>query len=214
MTTVTGLRPPIKALIFDMGGILEPPFDDVLVPALVELLGISAARLLEHRATAAAELSEGRLTLRDFYTRVLGEAGGSAGPAEAVVRHLAVYEAATAQFDGRVLALIRWLRRRHVVACLTNTEVEVGRFNRERGLYTPFDRAFLSTEMGLSKPGRAIFERAVAELQCAPAEALFTDDKLENTVGARAAGLHAIHYRDFETFSEELARLIELDQGR
>ena len=68
---------------------------------------------------------------------------------------------------------------------------------------------FLSTEMGLHKPDRVIFERVLADLGCAPAEALFTDDKLDNAAGARAAGMHAIHYRDFGGFSSELARLIE-----
>jgi len=108
-----------------------------------------------------------------------------------------------------VLALIQELRRRHVVACLTNTEVEVGRFNRERGLFAPFDRAFLSTELGLHKPARAIFERVLADLGCVPPEAVFTDDSQENAEGARAAGMRAIHYRDFEGFSMELAQLVE-----
>ena len=45
MTPAAGSRTPVKALIFDMGGILEPPFDDVLVPAMAESLGISEARL-------------------------------------------------------------------------------------------------------------------------------------------------------------------------
>jgi putative hydrolase of the HAD superfamily len=149
------------------------------------------------------------MTLREFYARVAPESGRPVDPDAAVARHLAVYGAATADLDARVLGLIQELRRRHLVACLTNTEVEVGRFNRERGLFTFFDRAFLSTELGLDKPGRAIFERALAELGCAPSEAVFTDDKLENAAGARAAGMHAIHYRDFEGFSRELAQLVE-----
>jgi putative hydrolase of the HAD superfamily len=211
VTPASGLRAPIKALVFDMGGILEPPFDDVLVPALAEALGIAEARLRERRAAAAAALSDGRLTLRDFYARVVADEDRSVDPTAAVARHLAVYEAATARLDERVLALIRRLRRRHLVACLTNTEVEVGQFNRRRGLFDAFDRAFLSTEMGLRKPERAVFDRVLADLGCAPAETIFADDKLENADGARAAGMHAIHYRDFDEFSSELARLVELE---
>ena len=200
---------PIKALIFDMGGILEPPFDDVLVPALADVLGISEERLRRHRAADAVALTDGRMTLRDFYARVVTEEGRAVDPGTAVARHLAVYEAAATPLDARVLALIERLRPDYLVACLTNTEVEVGRFNRARGLFSPFDRAFLSTEMGLHKPDRAIFDRVLADLACAPTEALFTDDKLDNAVGAQAAGMHAIHYRHFEGFSSELARLIE-----
>lgn len=204
-----GARGPIKAVIFDIGGILEPPFDDVLLPELATMLGMPEPRLRERRAGAAVALSEGRMTLRDFYARAVADGERPVDPDAVVARHLAVYGAATATLDARVLALIRELRPRHVVACLTNTEVEVGRFNRERGLFAHFDRAFLSTELGLLKPGRAIFERTLAELGCAPLEAVFTDDKLENAEGARAVGMHAIHYRDFEGFSRELARLVE-----
>ena len=203
-----GTRAPIRAVIFDIGGILEPPFDDVLLPELARMLGTPEPRLRQYRAADAVALSDGRMTLRDFYARIVSESGRLVDPSAAVARHLAVYEAATARLDERVLALIQELRRRHVVACLTNTEIEVGRFNRERGLFAPFDRAFLSTELGLHKPSRAIFERALAELGCAPPEAVFTDDRLENVVAARAVSMHAIHYGEFEDFSRELARLV------
>jgi putative hydrolase of the HAD superfamily len=198
--------------VFDMGGILEPSFDDVLVPALAALLGISREALLGRRGAHSAALSEGRMTLRDFYARIVAETGRALDPGVAVARHLAVYREATAELDARVLDLIRGLRRNHVVACLTNTEVEVGRLNRERGLFGPFDVAFLSTEMSLRKPDRAIFDRALSDLGCAPSEAIFTDDKLENVAGARTAGMHGIHYRDFGDFTRELATLVALDR--
>jgi putative hydrolase of the HAD superfamily len=198
---------PIKAVVFDIGGILEPPFDDVLVPALAALLGLAPARLVEHRRASAIALTEGRMTLRDFYAQVGAAHGQPVDADAAVARHLAVYAAATSALDARVLELIRTLRRRLVVACLTNTEPEVARLNRDRGLYGPFDRAFVSTEMGLHKPDGAIFERVLADLGFAPSEVVFTDDNPANVVGARAAGIHAIHYRGFEEFSEELARL-------
>jgi HAD superfamily hydrolase (TIGR01509 family) len=162
-------------------------------------------RLRQERAAHGLALTEGRMTLHEFYARVARDAGRPVDADAVVARHLAVYEAATGPLDAGVLALIQALRRRHVVACLTNTEVEVGRFNRERGLYRAFDRAFLSTELALHKPGRAIFDRAVADLGCSPDEAVFTDDKLENVTGARTAGLHGILYRDLASFSAELA---------
>ena len=209
MSVPPGGRLQVKAVIFDIGGILEPPFDDILFPELAGMLGVPEPRLREHREADAVALTEGRMTLRDFYARVIAKGSRPVDPGAVVARHLAVYETATARLDARVLALIEGLRRRHLVACLTNTEVEVGQFNRERGLFHPFDRAFLSTELGLHKPGRAIFERVLTELGCTPSEAVFTDDNLENAVGARAVSMHAIHYRDFEDFSRELARLVE-----
>jgi HAD superfamily hydrolase (TIGR01509 family) len=200
-----GARTPIKAVIFDIGGILERPFDDVLFPELSRMLGVPEPTLRQERAAAAVALAEGRMTLREFYVRLTGGVDADA----VVARHLALYATTTVPLDARVLTLIGELRRRHVVACLTNTEVEIGRFNRERGLYRPFDRAFLSTELGLHKPDRAIFERVLADLRCAPDETVFTDDNLENTAGARATRMHAIHYTGFDGFARELTSLVE-----
>ena len=202
---------PIRAVIFDIGGILEPSVDEAIVPEVARMLGVTEARLRERRAAAAVALTDGRLTLRDFYARLAADTGTSVDPDHVVARHVGVYGAGTVELDGRVLALIERLRRRHAVACLSNTEIEVARFNRDRGLFRSFDRAFLSTELGLHKPERAIFERALRELGCAPAEAVFTDDKLDNVVGAKEAGMHAIHYQEFEAFSAELATLTGQD---
>ena len=204
----TSSGPVIRAVVFDIGGVLEPPFDDVLIPELAALIGIPTAHLAARRAAVAAALSDGRLTLHDFYARLLADGGHPVDAPRVVARHLEVYEATAAPLDVRVLALLERLRPRHIVACLTNTEIEVARFNRERGLYRPFDRAYLSTDLGLHKPDRAIFEHALRDLGCPAKETAFTDDKAENVAGARAAGIHGIHYQDFEEFAHELDRLV------
>ena len=209
MSISAGAGGPIKAVIFDIGGILEPPFDHVLFPELARMLGMPEPALRARRKADGTALTEGRMTLREFYARVAGEGGSPVDPDAALARHLAVYAAATAGLDARVLGLIEDLRRRHIVGCLTNTEVEVGQFNRDRGLYRPFDRAFLSTELGVGKPDQAVFRRVLADLRCAPHEVVFTDDNPVNTEGAKTAGMHAIHYRDFESFLRDLAPAVE-----
>ena len=209
MSTATGDHRLVKAVVFDIGGILEPPFEDVLFPELARMLGVPEPALRARRKADGAALTEGRMTLRDFYARVAGESGLPVEPDSVVARHLAVYRAATAALDARVLGLIQELRRGYVVACLTNTEVEVGQFNRDRGLYRPFDRAFLSTELGVGKPDPAVFRRVLADLHCAPHEVVFTDDNPVNTEGAKAVGMHGIHYHDFESFRRELTVTIE-----
>jgi hypothetical protein len=123
VTDRPGLRAPIKAVIFDIGGILERPFDDVLFPELSRMLGVPESRLRQRRAADAVALTEGRMTLREFYERLAGEGRPAVDADAAVARHLAVYAAVTVPLDARVLGLVEELRRRCLVACLTNTEV-------------------------------------------------------------------------------------------
>jgi HAD superfamily hydrolase (TIGR01509 family) len=197
----------IRAVIFDVGGILEPPWSEALLRELPPFVGMGRERLQAHLAEHHVALTEGRMSLAQLYHRVLPDMA-SPGPDQVVARHLEIYRRATAQLDTRVLELVERLKRQYVVACLTNTEPEIGELNRRRGLYRPFQRAYLSTEIGLYKPGRAIFEWVLHDLGCAGAEAVFVDDSEANVAGARAGGLHALHYTDFDRFSAELAALL------
>jgi HAD superfamily hydrolase (TIGR01509 family) len=194
----------IRAVVFDIGGILEPPWAEALLGELPPFVRMERGRFQAHLAEHHVALTEGRMSLAELYGRILPETGAPA-PGQAVARHLDVYLRATARLDARVLELVDALERRYVVACLTNTEREVGELNRRRGLYRPFHRAYLSTEIGLHKPGRAIFEWVLRDLGCAGPEVVFVDDGDANVRGAREAGLHAIHYRDFDQLTGELA---------
>ena len=60
-------------------------------------------------------------------------------------------------------------------------------------LFAP--HAYVSAELGLAKPGPAIFREVCARLGVAPGRALFTDDLPENVEGARRAGLASHLFR-------------------
>ena len=60
---------------------------------------------------------------------------------------------------------------------------------------TAFDRIFVSSELGSRKPEREAFEAIAEAIGIASSATLFFDDSLENVVGARRAGLQAVHVR-------------------
>lgn len=55
------------------------------------------------------------------------------------------------------------------------------------------ERTWLSFEMGTRKPGRAIFDALLADLDLPPEQVAFIDDTQENIVAASALGIRAIH---------------------
>lgn len=59
----------------------------------------------------------------------------------------------------------------------------------------PFDKVFVSSEIGRRKPSRESFEHVAREIGVPLASILFFDDTLENIEGARAAGMPAVHVR-------------------
>jgi HAD superfamily hydrolase (TIGR01509 family) len=58
-----------------------------------------------------------------------------------------------------------------------------------------FNHVFVSSDIGLRKPGRAAFEYISRAVNVAADAILFFDDTLENVTGALAAGLQAVHVK-------------------
>jgi len=105
-------------------------------------------------------------------------------------------------------ALVGQLRSRGV-PCYVCTNSAAETFRAARAAY-PFldqlDGAVVSGELGCAKPEGA-FYAAVLDCVGLPApEILFVDDRPENVVGARRAGLAAVHFTDVEALRAELTR--------
>lgn len=68
-----------------------------------------------------------------------------------------------------------------------------------------FEETFLSFEMHLAKPDKAIFERMLQEANLLPEETFFIDDSEANCKAAEEQGIHTHHYR----IGEDLNKLFE-----
>lgn len=77
-----------------------------------------------------------------------------------------------------------------------NNEAEMLNLHRIEhfGLRGVFQAFFSSCWLGVRKPARAAFERALGMAQARPRSVLFVDDREQNLVPARALGLDTIHF--------------------
>ena len=91
---------------------------------------------------------------------------------------------------------------------LSNTNDIHWQFIRQRypHVLDPFDRLFVSHELGMEKPSREIYEHVVRESGYAPSAHLFIDDIAENIEGARSVGMDAILHTDSESLWQELLK--------
>jgi len=74
-----------------------------------------------------------------------------------------------------------------------------------------FDAVVISGEVGMRKPEPEIYRHTVAQLGCAPGEAVFVDDLEANVRGAAAVGIIGVHHESFEETMMELEALFGLD---
>ena len=110
------------------------------------------------------------------------------------------------------LELILHLRGKYMVYLLSNTNsihwdyVCKNAFNyRGFRVNDYFEETFLSFEMHLAKPDKAIFEKVLEEANLLPEETLFIDDSEANCKAASELGIHTHHYH----IGEDLKELFE-----
>ncbi|CAN7379140.1 HAD-IA family hydrolase [Neorhizobium sp. LjRoot104] len=108
------------------------------------------------------------------------------------------------------IKFVRRLRENHRVVCLSNNQAIHWRHISENLLGAGyFDREYLSHEMGLEKPDRAIFEAVSRAEACSEKDVFFIDDLEENVLSAREAGWqHCIVHRDSVETAELLMALV------
>ena len=99
------------------------------------------------------------------------------------------------------LELILELRSKYMVYLLSNTNsihwdyVCKNAFNyRSFRVEDYFEETFLSFEMHLAKPDKAIFEKMLQDANLLAEETLFIDDSEANCPAAAEVGIHAHHY--------------------
>ncbi|MDX1966487.1 MAG: HAD family phosphatase [Planctomycetaceae bacterium] len=110
-----------------------------------------------------------------------------------------------------ILDRLRELKYRLVL--LSNTSVWHFEFIQQNfDLLSRFDDYVLSYEVGAVKPEAAIFQATIGKLQCAPAEAFYTDDIAKYVEAGRGFGLQAEVFTDAATLVRHL-RMRGVDIG-
>jgi HAD superfamily hydrolase (TIGR01509 family) len=92
-------------------------------------------------------------------------------------------------------ALLRELKGRHRLACLSNTNAL--HWQRLTALPALLDECFVSHETGFVKPDREAFAHALERLGAAPEDVYFFDDLLPNVNAARRMGIRAFQVGSF-----------------
>ncbi len=67
-----------------------------------------------------------------------------------------------------------------------------------------FDTTVVSGEVGVIKPSTEIYALLCHRADVAPERCVFIDDGLHNCIGARAAGMDAIHFKDPDALHNDL----------
>lgn len=202
---------PIRAVVFDIGGVLEVAPDTgreptVGFPAMAARwdtrLQLSPGEMdrrlreLDRRLTSIGKDGAlGTLTEAEWLSELRLATGIDQAQLDAFLEDF--WDVYLGELNVELADYFSGLRPRYRTALLSNSFI--GARERECGRYRfdeMCDLIVYSHEVGLAKPDRRIYELTCARLGLAPAEIVFLDDAERCVAGARDAGLHAILYRD------------------
>lgn len=149
-----------------------------------------------HHKGYVMDFEEGRLTEKEFYdiTRQYCR------PGVKDEEIFAAFTTLTTGIDPDKAVLLNELKDKYPLFALSNINPISKRFcskmfsDASIGWDSIFRDMFMSFEMKMGKPGKAIFEESVRRSGFAPDEILFIDDSQANVDAAISCGMNAVYY--------------------
>ena len=185
----------IRAVVFDIGGVLEITPDLGVTRQWETRLGLAAGELDERMRDVWRGGSVGTITVDDVHQALNDRLGLDEPRLAAFMADL--WHEYLGTPNTELIDYARRLRPRYRTGILSNSFV--GAREREQQAYgfeDLVDEIVYSHESGMSKPDPRIYALACTRLGVRPHETVFVDDTEACVAGAREAGLHAICYRD------------------
>ena len=196
----------IKAIIFDVGGVLLRTFDQSPRQRWEERLGLNPgdAEKLVFNSEQGGMAQRGEIG-EEAHWQWVGDRLNLSAPALAQFRRDFW---AGDRLDTQLVQMIRQLRANYQTGIISNAFDGLRHILRTKyPIADAFDDIVVSAEEGIMKPDAGIFTLALTRLGRAPHEAVFIDDMPANVTGARAAGLFAIHFTPETDLLAELTYL-------
>jgi FMN phosphatase YigB (HAD superfamily) len=179
----------IEVVLFDLGGVLVHLDGPPVPPEWIDASG--EAELWDRWGTCpwVQRFERGGCDVHAFAAGVVETWGLRVEPA-AFAEHVRLWPRGLFP-DAE--PLVREVAENARVGCLSNTNALhwEGQLDADRMRSLFPGAAFASHELGCVKPGREIYEHALAALGVGADRVLFLDDSQRNVSGAEAVGLHA-----------------------
>lgn len=188
-------RPAVEALLFDVGGVLVEIDFARAFAAWAEVSGTAlesiAARFRFGEDYAAHE--RGEISAAAYFDGLRRSLGIDLTDEQFLRGWNAIF---LREVDG-ARSVLRAAARMHPLYAFSNT-CEAHRqywMPRYAELVRPFEKLFLSSQIGLRKPSPEAFAWVARQIGVAAGRIAFFDDSPENVAGARSAGLIAFCVR-------------------
>src|SRR3989344_4423581 len=200
----------IKAVIFDIGGVIQGVDWSFVVNSLLDLkkdLSIDTYRsaFYNEREKYLDLYETSKISREDFWGMV-----GSKIGIKNVDRLSESFEFLYSFVNNDILELIKKLRHNYKVYALSNAcpEIEKKAIKDDNYMYL-FDKVYFSHNIGARKPDKEAYLRILEENDLKPEECIFIDNNIKNVAGAERLGIHAMLISNTDSLKKDLFAFLE-----
>ena len=202
----TPMKPVIRAILFDFGGVLaEEGFRNGLIAlASEQCLNVNQMSQQGMRAVYDSGFVLGHGAVADFWALLRERTGLKGEDADLTQRILTGFVV-----RPWMIKLVRDLRARGYVTGILSDQTDwLDELNQQTEFYSAFDHIYNSYYLGKGKQDPSIFEDVTTDLQLTPDRILFVDDDKGNIDRARTSGWWALRFIDKKNFLTELEKML------
>lgn len=196
----------IKAIVFDLGGVIISPIKHYADGGLKGVFGEHAETVEKLYEEKRNDLVTGKLNTLQFLAKVKNLTGIK-DPSEVLYSKWKDFYAKEVEgINEELLSKIESLRKTCDVYMLTDTIDIHDDHNKNRGIYDKFNKVFKSYEDNTIKSDPNTFVKLLNKININPQEVVFVDDKQEYVQIANNLGIHGIVFENNEKLKEDLSQ--------
>jgi len=194
----------IKAIIFDIGGVITFSDFELLYANFANRIGISPEFVSKYNEENLPELLLGNITLEQFFGAMRDADSKEKGDLESIWIEEALK---IRKVNKELLDLIDRLRKKYTIGVLSNLTPSRLIVDKAMGIYNHFDFVLLSCQEHLKKPDPKFYQLAIDRAGVVASSIIYVDDKEKYTSAAADLGFNSITYRVNKQLFEELEDL-------
>jgi epoxide hydrolase-like predicted phosphatase len=197
---------PIKALYFDLGGVIVRTEDKTLRTELGQRFGMTYDQMdrFVFGCETAKKASIGLITEEQHWRDVAHRLSVPENEWKSIADAFFGGD----RIDHDLLAFIQSVRPALKTGVISNAWNGLRDYMKQRGFLASFDEVIVSAEVGVVKPDVRIYHLALEKLGVQPEEAVFVDDMPENIVACEAIGMKGVHFRSAGQALAEVQQLL------
>jgi putative hydrolase of the HAD superfamily len=201
------MKKPIRAVIFDWGGVLIDDPTHAVLSYCAEKLGVSEQALFKEHMKIEPLLQSGKMTEKEHWKRICRKLKV---PESRIPQASIWYKGLSKDYhEKETLTFARSLKEKgYKLGFLSNAErAGVRWFNDHEKHYSFFDARIFSCNVKCVKPQKKIYNLMLKRLNAKKGEAVFIDDRIINVKGGENAGIKSILFKSPGQLKKDLKRL-------